>query len=168
VANNRRRKDIYRLPHADQKVLEDLGYKQKLDEVDQAILANAEFLGQIVASPEIFGHDIGLENDEADESASPTLGQGNGRSPGLSHSHSHSHSHSSPHLNEQSPTQGKHIDTPQKKYKPSDFDMDKLRSTLKQFVRDWSEEGTNEREACYRPMKEALLQHFANIPSEER
>ena len=28
----------------------------------------------------------------------------------------------------------------QGKYKATDFDMDKLRSTLKQFVRDWSED----------------------------
>jgi len=46
--------------------------------------------------------------------------------------------------------------------------MDKLRSTLKQFVRDWSEEGLEEREVCYVPMKEALLQHFSDIPSAER
>ena len=82
MANNRRRKDIYRLSQADQKVLEDLGYKQKLDEVDQAILANAEFLGQIVANPEIFGHDIALEDDEGDESTSHMSGHGNGRSTG--------------------------------------------------------------------------------------
>jgi len=46
--------------------------------------------------------------------------------------------------------------------------MDKLRSTLKQLVRDWSEEGNAEREACYKPMKDALVQHFANVPFEER
>lgn len=56
------------------------------------------------------------------------------------HSHCHSHSHS----------QHSHIDTlppngglePSRKnrYKPTEFDMDKLRSTIKQFVRDWSEE----------------------------
>lgn len=48
----------------DQQVLEDLGYKQKLDEVDQAILANAEFLDQIVANPEIFGHEVEVEEGE--------------------------------------------------------------------------------------------------------
>ncbi|KAF9078658.1 N2227-like protein [Rhodocollybia butyracea] len=46
--------------------------------------------------------------------------------------------------------------------------MDKLRSTLKQFVRDWSEEGKEEREMSYGPMKEALLSHFSDIPQEER
>ena len=69
--------------------------------------------------------------------------------------------------------------------------MEKLRSTLKQLVRDWSEEvsgafllsyifvyrlvahvsdfqGKPERDACYEPMKQALLEHFSDIPEEER
>jgi carnosine N-methyltransferase len=69
--------------------------------------------------------------------------------------------------------------------------MDKIRSTLKQLVRDWSEEvrviffvpcvhiplkyalvkkkqGREEREASYRPMREALLEHFSDIPMQER
>ncbi|KAG6806702.1 hypothetical protein H0H93_002580, partial [Arthromyces matolae] len=46
--------------------------------------------------------------------------------------------------------------------------MDKLRTTLKQLVRDWSEEGRAEREACYEPMKDALAKHFSNVPAEER
>jgi carnosine N-methyltransferase len=59
---------VYRLPQADQEALENLGYKQKLNEVDQAILANAEFLDQIVANPEIFGHDVtAVEGEDDDE-----------------------------------------------------------------------------------------------------
>lgn len=46
--------------------------------------------------------------------------------------------------------------------------MDKLRSTLKQFVRDWSAEGKAERDACYVPVQEALLAHFSDIPAAER
>ncbi|KAG8808328.1 hypothetical protein FRC17_004001 [Serendipita sp. 399] len=42
----------------------------------------------------------------------------------------------------------------------SPADMDKVRTTLKQFVRDWSEEGRAERDQCYKPMIEALLNHF--------
>ena len=37
---------------------------------------------------------------------------------------------------------------------PSDFE--KARSTLRQFYRDWSEEGSAEREACYGPVVNAL------------
>jgi len=70
---------------------------------------------------------------------------------------------------------------------PTEFDVDKLRSTLKQIVRDWSEEvtilfleppisytsfvflqGKVERDACYEPIKEALTRHFANTPEEDR
>ncbi|TFK32167.1 N2227-like protein-domain-containing protein [Crucibulum laeve] len=168
AANNRRRKDIYTLPKADQELLDTLGYKKKLDEVDQAILVNADFLAQIVENPEIFGHDV----DEGDE-RSGELEQGyshsHDQSGGPSHSHSHSHGQSHHHSHSHSQPRGFH-DGPsrRKKYRPTDFDMDKLRSTLKQFVRDWSEEGKEERELCYKPMRDALLQHFAHVPAEER
>ena len=61
-ANNRRRKDLFTLPPADQAVLEDIGWKGKLIDIDNAILANARFLSQMVTNPEIFmggppGHD---------------------------------------------------------------------------------------------------------------
>lgn len=35
-------------------------------------------------------------------------------------------------------------------------DLEKARSTLRQFYRDWSEEGKLEREACYQPVLKAL------------
>jgi hypothetical protein len=54
AGNNRRRKDIFTLPLEDQALLDQLGYKRKLLEIDDAILANAAFLNQIVANPEIF------------------------------------------------------------------------------------------------------------------
>jgi len=59
LANNRRRKDIYTLPRADQELLNDLDYKQKLDAVDKAILVNADFLAKIVEDTQIFDE---LEN----------------------------------------------------------------------------------------------------------
>jgi hypothetical protein len=45
-------------------VLNDLGYKEKLEAIDKAILVNASFLAQIVADPEIFGRDLDV-NEEA-------------------------------------------------------------------------------------------------------
>lgn len=57
-ANNRRRRDVYSLSREDQDVLDSLGYKKKLDEVDKAILVNADFLSKIVQNPEIFGHEL--------------------------------------------------------------------------------------------------------------
>ncbi|KAK0460511.1 N2227-like protein-domain-containing protein [Desarmillaria tabescens] len=156
VSNNRRRRDLYTLPKADQDLLASLGYKEKLNLVDDAILANAAFLNQIVANPEIFGHDM----DDEDGTVGFPEPVGHSHSHDTDHAHAHSHSHS------HGPHSGFH--SKPKPYKPSDFDMDKLRSTLKQFVRDWSEEGKEEREACYGPMKDALLKHFASSSDEER
>lgn len=85
-ANNRRRKDIYKLPRADQELLTALGYKTKLQLVDEAILANAKFLKQIVADPEIFGHELVPEAEDAAAAHPPhDVGPGNG----AAHSHSH-------------------------------------------------------------------------------
>ena len=118
------------------------------------------------------------------DGSSPTVGPS---SPSRSHSHpypehaGHDHSHS----------HGSHTHSPtdpasdRRKRRPTEFDMDKVRSTLKQLVRDWSEEvgaappisagsdlilgkGREEREASYQPIKEALLAHFSDIPKEER
>jgi len=88
--------------------------------------------------------------------------RGHPSSRGHSHEHAHSHSHGS-HLH---PSAGSESTT--RRHRPADFDMDKVRSTLKQLVRDWSEEGKEEREASYQPIQEALLEHFSDIPIEER
>lgn len=58
TANDRRRKDLYTLPRADKALLDSIGYRSKLQEIDTAILANADILHKIVANPEIFGHDV--------------------------------------------------------------------------------------------------------------
>jgi carnosine N-methyltransferase len=42
------------------------------------------------------------------------------------------------------------------------LDTDKVLSTFRQFVRDWSVEGRPEREACYTPILEALERTFPN------
>ncbi|KAJ7075566.1 N2227-domain-containing protein [Mycena belliarum] len=174
-ANNRRRKDLYTLPQADQELLAALGYREKLDQVDQAIIANADFLFEVVADPEIFGHALDGADGVMEPAAGPRThshehGAEGAHSPdamvdsaaGLpNHSHEHGHTHSHAHS---------HGGAPRKRglYKPTEFDMDKLRSTLKQFVRDWSVEGRVEREACYTPMKDALLLHFAHVAPTER
>jgi carnosine N-methyltransferase len=51
---------------------------------------------------------------------------------------------------------------------PRQRDMDKARSTLRQFVRDWSEEGKTERELCYTPVLEALNTLYKDTSIEER
>ncbi len=58
----------------------------------------------------------------------------------------HSHPHPHPNLHGHSHSHGSHVNpstSPENtrgKKRPTDFDMDKVRSTLKQLVRDWSEE----------------------------
>ncbi len=54
AVNNRRRKDVYTIPRQDQELLGRLGYKNKISEVDKAIMVNAEFLKRVIAEPEIF------------------------------------------------------------------------------------------------------------------
>ncbi|TFK92537.1 N2227-domain-containing protein [Polyporus arcularius HHB13444] len=177
-ANNRRRKDFHTLPLADRELLESLGYKERINAVDKAIMTNADFLNLVIANPEIFGHDLDEDEephlDEHEGEASrqamhrhdhPQAGLHNSLQ-GPSHSHSQSHSHES-HSQSHGPHDHPH-GAKKKRYKPSEHDMDKLRSTLKQLVRDWSVEGKSERDLCYEPMKEALLQHFSDIPAEER
>ncbi|XP_046399023.1 carnosine N-methyltransferase [Ischnura elegans] len=43
---------------------------------------------------------------------------------------------------------------------PSPADMEKVQATLKQFVRDWSEEGKLERQACYQPIIDELEKYY--------
>lgn len=73
TANNRRRKDLYTLPQADKALLDSVGYRRKLQEIDTAILANADFLHKIVANPEIFGHDVTMGEDGGMEDEDVTL-----------------------------------------------------------------------------------------------
>ncbi|EKM56641.1 uncharacterized protein PHACADRAFT_194233 [Phanerochaete carnosa HHB-10118-sp] len=172
-ANNRRRKDIYKLPRGDQELLTVLGYKTKLHEVDEAIIANDKFLKQIIADPEIFGHDVDPENEKNEEQDYHE--QEGIQDSQASHSHAHddpSHSHShghGGHSHSHAASGGHAGHSPSGgKYRPTENDVDKLRSTIKQFVRDWSEEGKGERNLCYEPMKQALVEHFAHVPAEER
>ncbi|XP_029019889.1 carnosine N-methyltransferase [Betta splendens] len=49
---------------------------------------------------------------------------------------------------------------PRKVHPTSTFDMDKLKSTIKQFVRDWSEAGQAERDTCYQPIIKEIQRLF--------
>ncbi|XP_054279680.1 carnosine N-methyltransferase [Macrosteles quadrilineatus] len=44
--------------------------------------------------------------------------------------------------------------------KPSVMDIERVQTTLKQFVRDWSEEGKSERNACYQPIVDEVVNNF--------
>jgi carnosine N-methyltransferase len=157
AGNNRRRKDIFALPREDQALIEQLGYKRKLSQVDDAILANAAFLNQIVANPEIFENGGPSESEEGGDgdgdddigetpAASPGDGEGSSTPPSRGHPHPHPRGHSHKHTH--SHTHGPHSNSnpsaaqenTRRRHRPREFDMDKVRSTLKQLVRDWSEE----------------------------
>ncbi|KAI6143798.1 N2227-domain-containing protein [Pisolithus tinctorius] len=160
-ANNRRRKDIHTIPLADRELLTKLGYGQKLKDVDKAILANALFLNKIVENPEIFGHEIGdsVVDGDIGETDNNAQGARDMMMPvpagGNTYEHAHSPPHTHPHDRPTRPS-----DPRRGGYRPTEFDMDKLRSTIKLFVRDWSKDGKAERDLCYEPMKKALEEHF--------
>ncbi|KAH8112811.1 N2227-domain-containing protein [Phellopilus nigrolimitatus] len=168
AANNRRRRDLYSLAQDDQKLLDEIGWKDKLVDIDNAIVVNARFVQQMIAEPAIFSDaDLAdeVDDDGGEESSHPHSHQ-------ELHSHTHGDTHGHTHSHPPGPLSRGHTHdhggTQMNRYRPNDFDMDKLRSTLKQFVRDWSEEGKVERDACYQPMKDALLNHFAAVPEGER
>ena len=41
-----------------------------------------------------------------------------------------------------------------------------MRSTIKQFVRDWAVEGQEERDACYLPCVEEVIKYFPSYLDE--
>lgn len=43
------------------------------------------------------------------------------------------------------------------------MDMDKVKTTVKQFIRDWSSEGEQERAVCYQPIIEEIKRRFPPI-----
>lgn len=63
--------------------------------------------------------------------------------PSEGHHHDHAHDHGSEHSHEHNRTHRhsrRHSRNAPARYQASSSDMEKVRSTLKQFVRDWSEE----------------------------
>ncbi|CAD6581364.1 MAG: hypothetical protein CYPHOPRED_001558 [Cyphobasidiales sp. Tagirdzhanova-0007] len=54
------------------------------------------------------------------------------------------------------------------KPKVTEHEMEKLRSTLRQIHRDWSEEGKSERDASYEPILHALDAHYSHVSAANR
>lgn len=48
------------------------------------------------------------------------------------------------------------------------MDMEKVQSTLKQFVRDWSGEGQKERDQCYKPILDEIENIFGHLNSSQK
>lgn len=55
-----------------------------------------------------------------------------------------------------------------KKARAAEYGVDKIRSTLKQLVRDWSSFGSLERELAYGPIIQTIEERFGSIPENER
>ncbi|KAJ9065285.1 hypothetical protein DSO57_1021345 [Entomophthora muscae] len=51
---------------------------------------------------------------------------------------------------------------------PSRDHMDKVSTTLRMFVRDWSSKGAKERETTYQPILDELVSHFSHVSEEDR
>ncbi|CAE7157914.1 unnamed protein product [Rhizoctonia solani] len=157
------RQDYLKLSEDERALLDSIGWKQKVVHVDAAIERNAEFLLKIIDDPMIFqgmdlesGHDHDHDHDHG------------GHSHGSGHNHDHDHGDlTGEHEHERGHSHSTHSRR-SKRSPQMDFDMDKVRSTLKQFVRDWGVEGKVERDACYGPMLDALCEHFHDVPVEER
>ncbi|QRV84994.1 hypothetical protein RhiJN_13010 [Ceratobasidium sp. AG-Ba] len=167
-ANMRRRHDYLKLPEDDRALLDAVGWKQKVVHIDAAIERNAEFLLKIIDDPLIFqgmdtedGHGHSHDHDHG--------GNGHNHSHDHGHDHGHQHGHDHGHSHAENTHDHGHQSRRQSKRSPqTDFDMDKVRSTLKQFVRDWGVEGKVERDACYGTMLDALCEYFHDVPVEER
>lgn len=44
--------------------------------------------------------------------------------------------------------------------RPVVADQEKVQATIKQLVRDWSTEGTDERKTCYQPIIDEIILQF--------
>ncbi|WWD20540.1 hypothetical protein CI109_105016 [Kwoniella shandongensis] len=169
-ANHARRMAFLSLPKESKEMFNLIGYRDKLDAVDEGIRRNAEFIEELIAQP-VFA-DM-LEPDQSEPEHSHNSGNGNGNDSSKSpHSHTHSHSdsahgqaHSHSHSRPQSPNNSNRNKRSQTQAE-SDLAQDKIRSTLRSFVRDWAVQGQREREACYDPCLEALERYFPSSATE--
>ncbi|UOH79699.1 hypothetical protein LQV05_000709 [Cryptococcus neoformans] len=152
-ANHARRMAFITLPKAEKEVFELIGYREKLEAVDEGIRRNSDFIDEMIANP-VFSDMLSSSDDS--QCAPGDYTHSHVDSPSHDHSQSassaHSHSHSSP-KSQSSKTEGKR--SPE-----LDIAQDKVRSTLRSFVRDWTKEGEDERNACYAPCLEALERYF--------
>ena len=136
---HRRRQNFYALPTAQWQLLAAPPFKllSKLDQVDDAIDANAELASEMLHTAR---SSFGIDNLTASaglETPSPS---------------------SSGSADDEAQRLTEWRDTA----KPSD--IDKARSTIRQMYRDWSHEGSAERKACYDPVIQDVVKAFWHSP----
>ncbi|RXK41707.1 hypothetical protein M231_00942 [Tremella mesenterica] len=190
-ANQARRMSFLSLKSEDKILLDSLGYRDKLNAVDEAIRRNAEFIDEMLDDP-LF-NDFLIQDHEAPFENGAQLYPGDDHNHSQSHSqdhhshshdqdqdrHSHSHSHDPDDHAQTSTTHG-HTHSHQTdnttsasketrlEQRESDSSQDKIRSTLRSLVRDWSAEGAEERRACYDPCLQALQRHYQRLSVVEK
>ncbi|WWD08395.1 hypothetical protein V865_006507 [Kwoniella europaea PYCC6329] len=163
-ANHARRMNFLSLDKESKDMFDGIGYREKLDAVDEGIRRNAEFIEEMIATP-VFADMLEAEEAEHHHSHSHAHVHAD------HHEHDHGHSHSHGNANGNSSGNGNgngHDHTDHKKQQQeSDLSQDKIRSTLRSFVRDWAIEGRRERKACYDPCLEALEKYYPLPESED-
>ncbi|KAJ1018479.1 hypothetical protein NDA18_006630 [Ustilago nuda] len=167
-ANDARRRSYFSLPRAHQELLADIGqplplpdlldgsssvkqrrgFKSRLEEIDDRIRRNADLLSAIAdESRGLLGPDA---YDGQDPAGEPQRAQGESSGSGSKDKDSHANGNNS------------------KRRKISGQQVDKIQSTLRQLVRDWSREGKWERSAVYEPLMEAVTSRYGKIAFDER
>lgn len=174
-ANNARRKSFLSIPMAHQHLLKDvgsplpwpddlqqssgsvlLGFRNRIEEIDDRIRRNADLLAQIAEESRGFlGPDpVDGNGLVSSESGSGSISSSNSEKNGTSQAHG-------------SAERSRSRDV-RKRRRISGQEVDKIQSTLKQLVRDWSQEGASERTAVYQPIIDAVLQRFGNVDTTDR
>ena len=158
------------------------GFKARLDEVDDRIRRNADVLAQIVDDSRGF---LGEEDSESSGEGKLAQEQGTETSKSTAAVAAAEKEKTSEGGQVEAgeaaatvarPDDGRTSSPPSlssvrerpHRQRIQDHDLDKVRSTIKQFVRDWSQEGTLEREAAYDPILEALENAFKHVSSAHR
>jgi hypothetical protein len=147
------------------------GFKARLDEIDDRIRRNADVLSQIVDDSRSFlgeekeekPPDIKAKREGADQQDETRTKKADSNVQADKTAEESGQSGSGSSTDKASAKKGRssHPRIP-------DHDLDKVRSTIKQYVRDWSLEGLSERESAYDPILEALESSFKHISSAQR
>ncbi|KAJ3281183.1 hypothetical protein HDU76_008995, partial [Blyttiomyces sp. JEL0837] len=152
---SKKRRDYESLPKQQRDLLKATGFLDKLDKIERYILKNWEFLRRVVDSNGIYmegAAEVVEDDDEGgdDDDEDVVMKEVDGllQSAGKSTSN------------------GKKA--PIKKDVITSSDMDKVRTVLRQFVRDWAKEGAAERLATYQPILDALESIYKDVSVEER
>jgi hypothetical protein len=140
-----------------------IGFKARLAEIDDRIRRNADVLSLIVDdSRGFFGEAGGVESEaERDSSGSGS----DGANASASEKGKRAHDGQEQSAGRQGAAQHQHGTDPRRRRRVADQDLDKIRSTIKQLVRDWSDEV---RVRCWRSRAAADRRRRRAMPSGKR